>query len=604
MSQISFFELIGRSMVDFAPDLKQIDVDRALVGAIRELVSGANSAALDAGILSSADLGLSETDGAAAPFAIAVVDETELLALSKQANSGLYCDEARLFWAVSRNEEQALLPFRISRRLIVAPNGLEDASNETSYIRVMNMTSVLGATPIQMLTVTHEVLAQIITNELLESVADSPYTSQVRERLSYAMRVIADSYRALPRTARLSQGGLYLKHLELAYERLRLVAANQPDPTRVAEHLADSVFPSFSLPTPANGSYFDPDDVPVRGGEGIGAHISATIRKHWEVGEKILRSSGHIQLARAVDSHPNSAPAVELLNWTWHSYDQERDTSAYGSPLLGWQQFNNGASTRNLAFFSKSAPEGLSESEFFSPEPDAVQLDGIWFDGSPLIEKSLSTKIAISPSHAVSGKTLIFRSPEMTFHVPVVPGAAFSQAQLLSINLGFYQDSSLRFEVGSRVHNLAEERIEIAGHVIAECETKDSDYSFEPSICALSVEHPQGLFQVVIPTLECRVILLPPEGSGYLIGAGLVYRGPTEFDASASPINQAVDYEWELYDGEKIRVIAWSSALPAAIEILDGSVQNLPVQTTKHVIRWIGELQAQGVDFELVQRGV
>jgi hypothetical protein len=84
----------------------------------------------------------------------------------------------------------------------------------------------------------------------------------------------------------------------------------------------------------------------------------------------------------------------------------------------------------------------------------------------------------------------------------------------------------------------------------------------------------------------------------------LVYRGPTEFDASASPINQAVDYEWELYDGEKIRVIAWSSALPAAIEILDGSVQNLPVQTTKHVIRWIGELQAQGVDFELVQRGV
>jgi len=28
------------------------------------------------------------------------------------------------------------------------------------------------------------------------------------------------------------------------------------------------------------------------------------------------------------------------------------------------------------------------------------------------------------------------------------------------------------------------------------------------------------------------------------------------------------------------------------------------VQTAKHVIRWVGELQAEGVDFELVQRGV
>lgn len=604
MSQISFFELIGRSMVEFAPDLKQIDIDRALVGAIRELVSGANYAALELGILTSDDLGLSETDGASSPFAIAVVDETELLTLSKQANSRLYCDEARLFWAVSRNEEPALLPFRTSRRLIVAPNGLEDASNETSYLRVMNMTSVLSATPIQMLTVTHEVLAQIITNELLALAADSPFVSQVREQLSYSVRVIAESYRALPRTGRLSQGGLYLKHLELAYERLRIVAANQPDPSRVAEHLADSVFPSFSLPTPANGSYFDPDAVSVRAGEGIGVQISATIRKHWEDGDKILESSGHIQLARAVDSHPNSAPAVELLNWPWHSYDQERDTSAYGSPLLGWQQFNNGVLTRNLAFFSRSAPDGLSESEFFSPKPDAVQLDGIWSDGSPLIEKSLSTKIAISPSHAVSGETLIFRSPEMTFYVPVVPAAVFSQAQLLSINLDFEKCSSLCFEVGSRVHNIAEERIEITGHVVAECETIDSDYSFKPTICGLSVKHPQGLFQVVIPTLECRVILLPPEGSGYLIGAGLAYRGPTQFDASASPINQAVEYEWELSDGETIRLIAWSSSLPTAIEILDGSVQNLPVQTTKHVIRWVGELQAQGADFELVQRGV
>lgn len=604
MSQISFFELIGRSMVEFAPDLKQVDIDRPLVGAIRELVSGANSAALHAGILSSADLGLSDTDGAAAPFAIAVVEEAELHTLLKQPNSGLYCDEARLFWAVSRNEEQVLLPFRISRRLIVAPNGLEDASNETSYIRVMNMTSVLGATPIQMLTVTHEVLAKIITNELLVSVADSPHTSQVRERLSYAVKVIADSYRALPRAVRLSQGGLYLKHLEIAYERLQHVVTSQPDQNRVAEHLADSVFPCFSLPTPANGSYFDPEDKSVIDGEGIGEQISATIRKHWEDREKILRSSGHIQLARAVDSHPDPAPAVELLNWTWHSYDQERDASAYGSPLLGWQQFNNGVSNRNLAFFSNSAPDGVSESEFFFPEPDAVQLDGVWSDGSPLIEKSLSTKIVISPSYAVPGKSLVFRSPEMTFHVQVVPSAVFSQAQLLSINLSFEQDSSLRFEVGSRVHNLAEERIEITGHVIAECEKVDSDYSFEPSICALSVEHPQALIQVVIPALACRVILLPPSGSGYLIGAGLIYRGPTQFDASASPINQAVDYEWELYDGEKIRIIAWSSSLPAAIEIVDGSVQNLPVQTTKHVIRWVGELQAQGVDFELVQRGV
>ena len=51
MSQTPFFGLIGKSMVEFAPDLKQMDIDGALSGAIQELVSGANSAALDAGII-------------------------------------------------------------------------------------------------------------------------------------------------------------------------------------------------------------------------------------------------------------------------------------------------------------------------------------------------------------------------------------------------------------------------------------------------------------------------------------------------------------------------------------------------------------------------
>jgi hypothetical protein len=98
--------------------------------------------------------------------------------------------------------------------------------------------------------------------------------------------------------------------------------------------------------------------------------------------------------------------------------------------------------------------------------------------------------------------------------------------------------------------------------------------------------------------------MLPQEGSGYLVGTGLIYRGPTQFDVSASPIDQDIDYEWELSDGEKINVIAWSSSLPVAIEVIDGSVRNFPVQSAKHVVRWVGILQAEGVDIELVQRGV
>ena len=604
MSQTPFFELIGKSMVEFAPDLKQMDIDGALSGAIQELVSGANSAALDAGIIKIADLGMDAADGAAAPFAIAVVDETELLTLTKHGHSGLYCDRAHLFWAVSRNEEQALLPFRISKRLIVAPNGLEDASNETSYIRVMNMTSVLEATPIQMLTMTHHHFSRVVANELLRSSPETAQTTQFRERLSYVMRVIADGYKALPKAVRLSQGGLYLRHLELAYERLRLIAANELDRNLLIEHLVDSIFPAFSLPTPNNGSYFDHDDDFDASGEGVGAQISATIQKHWEDNEKILRSSGHIQLARAVDSHPNPAPPVELLNWAWQPYNQQRDAGAHGSPLLAWHKFNDGASHRNLAFRSGSAPDGLSESEFFFPEPDAIQLDGVWSDGSALVDKTLSSKIVIVPSRATLGKTLSFRSPEMTFRVPVVPAFAFSHVQLQSINLRFEQDSPLRFEVISRVHNIAEQRVEISGQVIARCEPRESNYSFEPSVCSLSVEHPPSLFQAVIPTLERLIIMLPQAGSGYLVGTGLVYRGPTLFDSSASPIDQEIDYEWELSDGEKINIIAWSSSLPAAIEVIDGAVRNVPVQDAKHVIRWVGTLQAEGVDIELVQRGV
>lgn len=604
MSQTPFFGLIGKSMVEFAPDLKQMDIDGALSGAIQELVSGANSAALDAGIIEIADLGMNAADGAAAPFAIAVVDETELLTLTKHGYSGLYCDRAHLFWAVSRNEEQALLPFRISKRLIVAPNGLEDASNETSYIRVMNMTSVLEATPIQMLTMTHHHFSRVVANELLRSSPETAQTTQFRERLSYVMRVIADGYKALPKAVRLSQGGLYLRHLELAYERLRLIAANQLDRNLVIEHLVDSIFPAFSLPTPNNGSYFDHDDDFDASGEGVGAQISATIQKHWEDNEKILRSSGHIQLARAVDSHPNPAPPVELLNWAWQPYNQQRDAGAHGSPLLAWHKFNDGASNRNLAFISGSAPDGLSESEFFFPEPDAIQLDGVWSDGSALVDKTLSSKIVIVPSQATLGKTFSFRSPEMTFRVPVVPTFAFSQVQLQTINLKFEQDSPLRFEVISRVHNIAEQRVEISGQVIAGCEPRESIYSFEPSVCSLSVEHPPSLFQAVIPTLERLIIMLPQAGSGYLVGTKLVYRGPTLFDSSASPIDQEIDYECELSDGEKINIIAWSSSLPSAIEVIDGSVRNLPVQGAKHVIRWVGTLQAEGVDIELVQRGV
>ena len=605
MSQTPFFGLIGKSMIEFAPDLKQIVIDGALSGSIQELVSCANSAALDAGIIEIADLGMNALDGAAAPFAIAVVDETELLTLTKHGYSGLYCDNAHLFWAVSRNEEQALLPFRISKRLIVTPNGLEDASNETSYMRVMNMTSVLSATPIQMLTVTHHHFSRVVANELLGSSLETAQTTQFRERLSYVMRVTADGYKALPRCSRLSQGGLYLRHLELAYERLRLVAANQLDQNLVIELLADSIFPAFSLPTPNNGTYFDHDDDFDASGEGVGAQISATIQKHWEDNEKILRSTGHIQLARAVDSHPNPAPPFELSNWTWLPYDQQRDAGAHGSPLLAWQQFNDGASNRNLAFVSRSAPDGLTESEFFFPEPDAVQLDGVWSDGSPLVDKTLSSKIVIAPSQAtMGGKTLGFVSPEMTFRVPVVPAAVFSQAQIQSINLTFEQDSPLHFEVVSRVHNIEEQRVEISGKVFTSCEPRESDFSFEPTVCSLSVKHPPSLYQAVIPTLERPVIMLPQEGSGYLVGTRLIYRGPTQFDVSASPIDQDIDYEWELSDGEKINVIAWSSSLPVAIEVIDGSVRNFPVQSAKHVVRWVGILQAEGVDIELVQRGV
>lgn len=604
MSQTTFFGLIGKSMVEFAPELKQIVIDSGLSGAIREIVSGANSAALDAGIVNTAILGMNDAAGPAAPFAIAVVEKAELLTLTKQGNSGLYCDKAHLFWAVSRDEERALLPFRIHKRLIVAPNVLEQASNNESYIGVMNMTSVLAATPIDSLTVTHDHLSQVIAHEILGSLPETGRTTEFRERLRYVMRVMADGYKALPRAVRLSQGGLYLRHLELAYERLRFIAANQPDRNLAVEHLADSVFPSFSLPTPNNGSYFDHDDDFEASGEGVGAQIAATIQRHWGGTQEILRSIGHIQLARAVESHPNPAPSVELLNWTWRTYNQQRDADAHGSPLLAWHHFNDGKSNRNLAFVSRSAPDGLSELEFFFPEPDAVQLDGVWSDGSPLVDKILSSKIVIAPSQATVGKTLSFRSPEMTFRVPVVPTVMFSQAQLNGINLKFEQDAPLHFEVTSRIHNNAEQRVEISGRVTTTCEPRGSAYLYEPGVYSLLVEHPPSLFQDVIPTLERHVIMLPPAGSGYLVGRGLTYRGPTQFDAGASPTDQDTDYEWALPDGEEVNIIAWSSSSPAAIEVIDGSVRSLPIEGAKHVIRWVGTLQAEGIDIELVQRGV
>jgi hypothetical protein len=89
-----------------------------------------------------------------------------------------------------------------------------------------------------------------------------------------------------------------------------------------------------------------------------------------------------------------------------------------------------------------------------------------------------------------------------------------------------------------------------------------------------------------------RVILLPPAGSGFLVGKNTKYYGPKRFDKNGLPIWDVddIDEESETYEfaiernaGDQVLVIAWSSLIPDHVS-LDG-LESSP-WTDRGFIRW------------------
>ena len=98
---------------------------------------------------------------------------------------------------------------------------------------------------------------------------------------------------------------------------------------------------------------------------------------------------------------------------------------------------------------------------------------------------------------------------------------------------------------------------------------------------------------------EMRVILLPPAGSGFLVGKNTKYYGPKRFDKNGLPIWDVddIDQESEAYEfaiernaGDQVLVIAWSSLTPDSVS-LDGS-ESTP-WTDRGFLRWSEDFVAR-----------
>jgi hypothetical protein len=440
--------------------------------------------------------------------------------------------------------------------------------------------------------ITYELLASLYLQNLNENINNSGFEQDFNDgirRISAAMKYVADAYRDLGRTERVSTGSLWLQHMDLAIRRFSQLVLSSDDLS--VPDLLDLVntffFPAVSLPNPHSGDTYQTSQR-----LGAAKSVAGAIQKFWceaDGTNRIIDSIENIDEQRLFSSGPKDASLLSQIDWG--TIRQSWIGQGLSSSFLSWHIHevanggNPGSSSRFEIFLD------LTEEEFFSPLPLLPSLiQGEWTDGREMRYEDLGTDIVIlSPTFFDVG-TRQMSSSKIQLRIVPLTSQELSKDELGEIqiipkrvrrggsNLEFNVDE-VRVDTGSR-------EVILEGVFTQSISGRDK-FSFSPEVLAF-----KAVGSTIRSGQEMRVILLPPAGSGFLVGKNTKYYGPKRFDKNGLPIWDVddIDEESDTYEfaiernaGDQVLVIAWSSLIPDHVS-LDGN-ESRP-WTDRGFIRW------------------
>jgi len=490
------------------------------------------------------------------------------------------------------NNQGNLVNFR-DGSVCVSFRSLDDGSNDENAFPIWLDNEIPEGRSI-----TYEKLASLYLQNLNEKVGDTGSEQDFNDgirRISTAMKYVADAYRDLGRTERVSTGSLWLQHLDLALRRFSQLVMNSNDlsVSALVDLVNSHFFPAASLPNPHSGDAYQ-----VSQRLGAAKSVAAAIQKFWceaDGTNRIVESIENIDEQRLFSSNSD---ASLLSRIDWGTIRQAWIGHGLASNFLSWH-IHEAPNGRNSDLNSRfEAFLDLTEEEFFSPLPLLPSLiQGEWTDGREIRYDDLGTDIVILSPTSFDIETRQMSSSKIQLRIVMLSSQGLSKDELEEVAIvpkrvrrsGPY----LEFKVdNARVSSESSEVI-LEGVFTLSISGQDK-FSFSSEVLAF-----KAVGSAIRSGQEMRVILLPPAGSGFLVGKNTKYYGPKRFDKNGLPIWDVddIDQESEAYEfaiernaGDQVLVIAWSSLTPDSVS-LDGS-ESTP-WTDRGFLRWSDEFVAR-----------
>jgi hypothetical protein len=490
------------------------------------------------------------------------------------------------------NNQGNLVNFR-DGSVCVSFRSLDDGSNDENAFPIWLDNEIPDSRSI-----TYEKLASLYLQNLNEEIYDNGFEQDFNDgirRLSAVMEYVADAYRDLGRTERVSTGSLWLQHMDLALRRFSqlVMSSNDMSVSELVDLVNSHFFPAASLPNPHSGDAYQ-----VSQRVGAAKSIAGAIQKFWceaDGTNRIIESIENVDEQRLFSGNSD---ASLLSRIDWGTIRQSWIGQGLASSFLSWhihEALNGGNSDSNSRF---EAFLDLTEEEFFSPLPLSPSLiQGEWTDGREIRYDDLGTDIVILSPTSFDIETRQMSSSKIQLRIVTLLNQGLSKDELDEVAIipkrVRRSGSYLEFNVENTRVSSERPEVILEGVFTLSISGKDK-FSFSSEVLAF-----KAVGSAVRSGQEMRVILLPPAGSGFLVGKNTKYYGPKRFDKDGLPIWDVddIDQESEAYEfaiernaGDQVLVIAWSSLTPDFVS-LDGS-ESTP-WTDRGFLRWSEEFIAR-----------
>lgn len=424
---------------------------------------------------------------------------------------------------------------------------------------------------------------QVAREYLVELCPDLSAVSAAQEfddcvrRMVSALNYVAQAYAESGRTERASTGAQWLVHVDVALNRFsQVVNVMDPrSPRAVLELVQHSFFPAVSLPNPRSG-----DSYGRQTRSGSAKSVASAIDSFWREHEGvnlIAESISSIDESRLKGSPPIEATRLGQIDWS--SIRRTWMGTGLASDFLSWHTHDTRIAGSSVASRIQILSD-LTEDEFFCPLPGTIfDIGGVWPDGRPLRPEELDTNVVILSPTQLDEENQEIRSDMVQLLLAASNGARLSEETKRQIELVPKRARGRGRSAGFRVISVNESDSEnvfvVEGYFFQQISGKKT-FTFSPEV----IPFKSGGEGISVGQ-EMKVLFLPPEGAGFLMGKNLKYFGPKKFDMSGSPIwdNADMDEETKAFEfvtdkdaGSQVEVIAWSSTRPAAVA-LDGALE-------------------------------